>query len=92
MVRFHYDGLWYTVQEAENGCNSCIFDGERSAVCQAAGRAAVESGLPDCESRPRVHKGFIYRLDLSRGRQPDMFFTDTCNPRNKHGQKIPIEA
>lgn len=99
MVRFHYDGFWYTVQPAEKGCKDCSFEGQRHAVCKAAGEAAAEAGVPDCESRPGVHSGNIYRLDLSSGRQQDFFFKDVLNPtknvvtaRKDHGQKIPVEA
>lgn len=75
MVHFHFDGIWYQALPAEDGCKGCIFDGDSAKVCKAAGKAAQVAEVPDCESLPRVHKGFIYKLDLSAGRQRDLFRT-----------------
>lgn len=72
MIRAFANGTWFYAEPATRECLGCIFDNERSRVCREAGLAAVAAGMPDCESRGPGASSYIYRLDLSNGRQMDL--------------------
>lgn len=72
MIRAHAHGIWFFAEPATRECAGCIFDDERSKVCKQAGEAAVAAGMPDCEARGPGASSYIYRLDLSGGRQMDL--------------------
>lgn len=72
MIRAFANGTWFYAEPATRECLGCIFDNERSKVCKQAGEAAVAAGMPDCEASGPGAKGYIYRLDLSGGRQMDL--------------------
>jgi hypothetical protein len=72
MIRAFANGTWFYAEPATRECLGCIFDNERSKVCKQAGDAAVAAGMPDCESIGPGASSYIYRLDLSNGRQMDL--------------------
>lgn len=72
MIRALANGTWFYAEPATRECLGCIFDSERSAVCMRAGEAAAAAGMPDCEASGPGAKSYIYRLDLSGGRQMDL--------------------
>lgn len=72
MIRAAANGIWFYAEPATRECLGCIFDNERSTVCMQAGEAAVVAGMPDCEASGPGAKSYIYRLDLSNGRQMDL--------------------
>ena len=87
MIRAQVDGKWFIAAPAEqrydfygdepieetDECKGCMFQRSPASTCVAAGRAAVEAGMPDCESRPdKCRPGFIYLPDPSGGRQLDI--------------------
>lgn len=72
MIRAFANGIWFYAEPATRECLGCIFDNERSKMCKEAGLAAVAAGMPDCESRGPGASSYIYRLDLSGGRQMDL--------------------
>lgn len=72
MVRAFANGIWFYAEPATRECLGCIFDNERSKVCKQAGEVAVTAGMPDCESKGPGASSYIYRLDLSGGRQMDL--------------------
>ena len=78
MIRAFVNDTWFYAEPATRECLGCIFDNELAAVCRRAGEAAVEAGMPDCESRGPGASSYIYRLDLSNGRQMDLL-EDTMN-------------
>lgn len=82
MIRAFIDGTWFFAERATRECQGCIFDNELSGVCRRAGEAAVAAGMPDCESRGPGASSYIYRLDLSNGRQMDLL-EDTNNQQTK---------
>lgn len=72
MIRAHINGIWFYAEPATRECLGCIFDNELSGVCRRAGEEAVAAGMPDCESHGPGASSYIYRLDLSRGKQMDL--------------------
>lgn len=72
MIRAFANGVWFFAVPATRECLGCIFDNELAAACRQAGEAAVSAGMPDCESRGPGASSYIYRLDLSNGRQLDL--------------------
>lgn len=42
------------VAKPGTSCRSCVFNGQRSHVCRAAGEEAQRRGVPDCDD------GFVY--------------------------------
>lgn len=76
MITATHQDTCFTAVPATNECAGCVFEKCRSAVCIAAGRAAVATGLPDCESNPKQGKpGFIYVL--ADARQGDLLEQET---------------
>lgn len=75
MIRARLEVVWFYAEPATRECLGCIFDNERSEVCRRAGAAAVAVGMPDCEVSGPGAKSYIYRLDLSNGRQMDLLET-----------------
>lgn len=73
MISARAHGVWFYAEPATRECQGCIFDNERSKVCKQAGEVAVSAGMPDCEARGPGASSYIYRLDLSGGRQMDLF-------------------
>jgi hypothetical protein len=78
VIRAFANGTWFYAEPATRDCQGCIFDNERSNVCRQVGEAAVAAGMPDCETRGPGASSYIYRLDLSKGRQLDLL-EDTNN-------------
>jgi hypothetical protein len=72
MIRARLGAIWFYAEPATRECLGCIFDNERSEVCRQAGAAAIAAGMPDCEARGPGASSYIYRLDLSNGRQMDL--------------------
>lgn len=80
MILAFANGTWFFAEPATRECLGCIFDNERSTVCRQAGEAAVAAGMPDCEASGPGVKSYIYRLDLSNGRQMDLLEgVSTCH-------------
>lgn len=53
-----------------DSCSGCVFKGQKSKVCIAAGNAARLARIPDCEDRDAASgKTFIYILTKSDPRQ-----------------------
>ena len=75
VIRAFAAGVWFFAEPATRECQGCIFDNERSDVCRWAGQKAVAAGMPDCEASGPGAKSYIYRLDLSNGRQMDLLET-----------------
>lgn len=50
-------------------CSGCVFKGQRSRVCKAAGAAARLAGLPDCEDSDSTGRTFVYYLIQTDPRQ-----------------------
>lgn len=73
MLRAFANGVWFTAAPvtASEDCEGCIFQKERSRVCDAANHAAKDAGLPECVG-PRDVSVCIYVRDPSDGRQADL--------------------
>lgn len=66
------NGVWFKAEPATKGCDGCIFDSERSAICREAGTRAVEAGMPDCDDTGPGASSYRYVRDPSDGRQLDV--------------------
>jgi hypothetical protein len=78
-MRAYANGVWFTAApgrlsgyhyeddfDATNECRGCAFNGRPASECIAAGAAAAEAGLPDCESRPGdADPGYVYRREVA---------------------------
>lgn len=76
MSKAFANGIWFTAQPAQQlidfygdeeveeteECKGCVFQRKPSSACKAAGAAAVQAGLPNCESRPdKSDPGYVYQ-------------------------------
>ncbi len=53
-----------------DGCTGCLFKGQKSKVCMAAGTAARLARMPDCEDRDAdTGRTFVYVLIKTDPRQ-----------------------
>ena len=64
-------------------CSGCLFRGQKSKVCMAAGAAARRAGLPDCEDQDaETGRTFVYHQIKNDPRQMRIV-TEGNNGRNE---------
>lgn len=66
--------LFVAVERDGNGCRSCLFAGQRVAVCKAACELAARASMPDCDSSTDPGKRIIYVAPPRDPRQHKLLF------------------
>lgn len=64
--------LFVAVERDGSGCRSCIFTGQRVAVCKAACDLAARAGQKDCDSPTDPGKRIIYVAPPNDPRQLEL--------------------
>lgn len=65
--------LFVAVERDGSGCRSCLFAGQRVAVCKAACEMAARASMPDCDSPTDPGKRIIYVAPQHDPRQSPLF-------------------
>ena len=65
--------LFVAVERDGSGCRSCVFAGQRVAVCKAACEMAARAGQKDCDSPTDPGKRIIYVAPPNDPRQSPLF-------------------
>lgn len=65
--------LFVAVERDGSGCRSCLFAGQRVAVCKAACELAARASMPDCDSPTDPSKRIIYVAPPNDPRQSPLF-------------------
>ena len=65
--------LFLAVERDGTGCRSCLFAGQRVAVCKAACELASRASMPDCDSPTDPGKRIIYVAPPNDPRQSPLF-------------------
>lgn len=64
--------LFVAVERGGTGCRSCLFAGQRVAVCKAACEMAARAGQKDCDSLTDPGKRIIYVAPPNDPRQLEL--------------------